>query len=575
MNKRTIIARSFGLLLALFLLLSAMPIEATTEVVTVSLEVRGSKPIITAEDQADAISVWFDETYDVSAGTTAFELTDDVLNRPEDGYEVTWLWDSFLTSLTIPGQGTNTFQVTNGVGSYWTYYLADGDDLDMPEVGADAYELEDGDRIVWLFENDASYPFGVTQEDAALPWDLVETPDEWTGFRGNTDNNGIHTLADTSQATKQLAWQTRPGEVNDWGTSNNSELLLIADHLYVANEATLYALNKSGDVVNEASLRASIGFMARPAYANGLLVVPLLGGALQAIDLATLETIWVADANQYALFAPDSEEEGASWSEYRYDLQNLATLTIQDGAVYAATVAFDEAYTAVGGYLRKVDMATGQTRWQAAVDGGFYWSGAVVMNEQVFVAGEDGYLHVFDDHTGEETTTMQLADAAIRSTIVQVDGALFLTSQDGELFKVTRNEAGNLESASVSFAVYSTSTPAVFDGLAYVGGTKDEDGTGVLAVIDVETLDIVADYEAPAAIQSSPLVVVNEDGSVFVYVTVNDAQGALYVLADETLTQAFAPEEDASNYATVSAVIADDGTIYYTNDSGYIFALVD
>lgn len=575
MNRHSIFARVGGLLLALFILISVMPVHADTDNITVTFEVRGSKTIITAEDQDDALAVWIDETHEVPVGTTAFELTEQVLNRPEDGCQVTWRWHSFLTSITVPEQGTNTFQVTNGVGSYWSFYYVDGDELMMFEVGPDEYELQDGDHIVWQFENDPTYPFGVTQEDAAEPRDLVATPDEWTSFRGDAGNNGVRTLAYASQAAKQLAWQTRPGVVNDWGTSNNSELLLIDEHIYVVNDATLYQLDKTGDVVNEVELRASMGFMGRPVYDYGLLVVPLMGGALQAIDVATLETVWVADANQWAQFAPDSDEAGASWSEYRYDLQNLSTLTIHDGAVYAASVAFDESYTAIGGCVRMVDMATGQTPWQVLVDGGFYWGGAVIVDDQVYIAGEDQYLHVIDIATGEEPESEPLTAAAVRSTLVQADGALYLTSQDGHLFKVTRNEAGRLESANVAFAVSSTSTPAVHDGLAYVGGTKDESGAGVLAVIDIETMEVVAAYEAPAAIQSSPLVVVNDDGSVYVYVTVNDEHGALYVLADGALTAAFLPEGDAANYAMSSAIMGEDGTIYYTNDSGYLFALVD
>ena len=111
---------------------------------------------------------------------------------------------------------------------------------------------------------------------------------------------------------------------------------------------------------------------------------------------------------------------------------------------------------------------------------------------------------------------------------------------------------------------------------------------GVLAVIDLDTMTATqvtkADgTELPAAIQGTPLVSM-QGGRTYVYFTYNGATasrsayasgGGVYVYraGDAQASLLYDPTDDLANYCMASVIAGPDGTLYYTNDSGHLFAL--
>jgi outer membrane protein assembly factor BamB len=108
-------------------------------------------------------------------------------------------------------------------------------------------------------------------------------------------------------------------------------------------------------------------------------------------------------------------------------------------------------------------------------------------------------------------------------------------------------------------------------GKAYIGGGK-ADYTGVLAVIDIAAMAVQTAVDAPAPVQASPLVS-TAYATPHVYYTANTMPGALYVYSGAAAGTLFTPAAADQNYCMASAVAGSDGTLYYTNDSGKLFAV--
>ena len=112
--------------------------------------------------------------------------------------------------------------------------------------------------------------------------------------------------------------------------------------------------------------------------------------------------------------------------------------------------------------------------------------------------------------------------------------------------------------------------------MAYVGGQK-ADYSGVFSIIDLSTMQIVQTAAAPADIKSAPLLSTGHAGEVYAYFTSNANPGALYAVkygSDEAEARVvFTPSGDDQNYCMASVIADENGTLYYTNDSGKLFAV--
>jgi outer membrane protein assembly factor BamB len=256
----------------------------------------------------------------------------------------------------------------------------------------------------------------------------------------------------------------------------------------------------------------------------------------------------------------------------------MTTLTFSDGFLYFGTVCVSWTDSNYGyGVYRCVDASDGTVLWTHANPGkGYYWSGAVVFGGTVIFAGDDGILTSLNKTTGAVLDTLALG-APVRATAVLDGNHALLTSKDGRLHKITLQNDGTFGGgSSVLFAAESTSTPAVADGKAYVGGSA-ADYSGVLAVIDLASMQVTHIAQTAAPVQSSPLVSVGYGAQRYVYFTANAAPGGVYVLNASAAVPAvqtlFTPEEADRNYCLASVISGGDGTLYYTNDSGKLFAV--
>ncbi len=90
----------------------------------------------------------------------------------------------------------------------------------------------------------------------------------------------------------------------------------------------------------------------------------------------------------------------------------------------------------------------------------------------------------------------------------------------------------------------------------------------------------------PFEVKSAPLVAKAADGNTYAYFTCNGAEGTwpnytsgggawVYCLETNTATKLFDATGSMANWCTKSIVMGADGTLYWTNDSGTLFALAN
>ncbi len=529
--------------------------------------------------------VWVPETevkIAAEEGMTAAALTKKVLERYgmscDDGM---WTISSKDGGMLPNGETSlGSKQDAQGNWLWWAFYINGKPSGEL----ASTYKVHPGDKIAWYFAGDG----------AELPKVDVETnpkadhPSVDVQFNGFANGGaGAITSGNTPVAKTDAAWSSSllTDKERELGATPSASTPLVVDgklyvvsassyfdpttQVYTSSLARLQLIDPAtGAVAKQIALGSTMDSACRPIYADGIIVIPLAGGYLQAVSATTLETLWVSDA---------------------FANQSLSALTISDGYVYLATVdSFDDKWSALTGTLRRVNLLTGAVAGSFTDDtAGYYWAGGVIVGDYYVVADDMGGVSVFSADLSSKVSSLAASSAGFRSTLVADGDNIYAVSKDGVLHRFAVDVAGNLsETGKVQFAGYSTSTPTISGGYAFVGGSDDY--KGVLACVNLSDLSVTkvtkADGELlPFESKSTPLVS-TRNGKTYVYFTLNGAQGDwpnytsgggvyAYCLGDEQAKLIFAPGVGFVQYCMASIVSDGAGNLYYTNDSGYLFKI--
>ena len=505
-----------------------------------------------------AFATWLEVPYTAKKGETVYQVFERALE--EGGFTFTAQdsgYGKFIDAVTSPS-GVTLASGTNAQYSGWMYYVNNISPMDS----ADSHVVEDGDRIQFLYVDDFSSDSRIDENyNITMETDLIlpDYPSDWSSFRKDSSNNGVVSAQTARTASEaSLKWAVSLKEVSDWAT-NISEPLLVNGQIFIAVGDKLRVLDAAGNVVKEGQLAEKIGFTTRLAYSKGKIMVPLDGGVVQALAADSLKTVWKSEG-------VPAGDQGSQ--------QSLTPITCSGGLVYMGTAVADWNSSYAGTYLA-LDENTGKKVWGFENHkAGYYWSGAAVVGNTVIFAGDDGILTALNAADGTVKAQLDLG-SGVRGAVTVEEGMAYAVSKNGRLHQVQLKEDGIFGAhRSVSFAAYSTGTPAAAGGKVFVGGSK-ADYTGVLAVIDQGSMEVVQTVSADAEVKSAPLVSTGYDGQTYVYYTVNKTPGAVYVLnAQSGQSEAlYTPEEALQNYCIASAVADRGGVIYYTNDSGALFAI--
>lgn len=399
------------------------------------------------------------------------------------------------------------------------------------------------------------------------------TGSDTTSYVKNEGNTSAATSAPTSSNNAALSWKKA------YGNGNYSEILTLGDSIYFASSllnadwtpktAVLHRLNSKGEETASVQLFGSIDSSAcRMAYTDGVIIIPLSNGRLQGVSATEMKTLWVSGAIA----------SGA---------QNISTITASGGMVFTGTAnSLDSSYNAATGTFFGINAITGERVWaNEETNTGFYWSGACKAGNVLLYGNDAGVLTAVDPATGKTVSTLKLS-SAIRSTVISnsAETEAYVTTNDGTLHKIPVAPNGSLsESNATLFASKSTSTATLFQGNLFVGGCA-ADYTGTLSVIDAATMQVKHSVSLPFEVKSAPLVAKAADGNTYAYFTCNGAEGKwpdytsgggawVYCLEANTATKLFDATGSMANYCTKSITMGADGTLYWTNDSGTLFAL--
>ena len=532
--------------------------------VSVSMEIIGKK--------GDKAQRWTDPSTQVFVeGTTIKDATAAYFDAL--GIESVMLNDGGywnVHSLVSPLDGTKL------TGS-WSFFV---NGVPGPQLDSD-YVVKSGDTIVWAYAAGDTVP---------NPDEVVVNPSapRPSGWKSDWDGKSNAAVENVSTPTGALAsswtfdWKAYSGSAYP----NASEPIVVNGNVYLAVNKRLLKIDaESGKVLAESNLKKAVGYTSRPIYANGLVIVPLDGGAVQALTADALTTVWVTDSVSKIA-------------------QSNSQLTVDGNYLYVGTVDVDYGKgTYNNGHLTRINILTGAVSWQHVnPDEGYYWTGATVGDDYVLVPTSAGTVEMLSKSTGDVLGSVSVGAIVNSTCVLSDDGShAYLISRDGKLHVLAISDGDSRDADAASRITEERvvdlgltgcgCVPTTYDGKLIVGG--EANGSAALAIIDLNkdfatTLITTADGSQLTAgtlggIKGAPLVSTQIDGT-YVYFTVNYGETSDFVnytsgggvyrykLGDAEASGVFSA---TGHYNCCDSPIACDakGNLYYINDSGALFKL--
>ncbi len=430
------------------------------------------------------------------------------------------------------------------------------------------------------------------QKDAAEPSEDELAPltqdvsAEWPNFRGNAYNNGIVNFdLPTSSGESQLLWAKKMGE--GWSNAVSTQLIVDGCIVFMAN-TTIYKVNmSSGAIVAQGTMCDKFNWGYTPfAYGEGKIFVSLASGKVQAFDATTLESLWVY-----------TDPVGG---------QSVSPVVYSDGYVYTGfwrSEKKDANYVCLKAEDEDRTQATEakEATWTIVNKGGFYWAGALAAGDYLVFGGDDGttaetggtsILRCVNKYKGTVASTLELSGLGDqRSAICYAPelGKIFFTTKSGYIcsasFSVSSGQLSDLSPSHVWEGAASTSTPVYYKGKLYfgVGAAFDGGSHCRFVVADASTLQTIGSAEAWGDVKSSPLLstATEDSGYLSFYFTCNRKPGGIYVAkvnndcssnADIEISEVY-DAAGCEEYCITSIIASSNGTMYYKNDSGHVFAV--
>lgn len=536
--------------------------------VSVSMEIIGKKDD-KAQRWTDPSTQVFVEGATIKDATAAYF---DALGIESEMYDMPGHWG--VHSLVSPVDGTK-------LSGAWSFFV---NGVPASQIDDD-YALKSGDSIVWAYAAGDTVPNPdevVVDPSASRPTDWKA---DWDG-KSNAAVENVSTPTGALASSWTFDWKAYSGSAYPGSACPNaSEPIVVNGNVYLAVNKRLLKIDaESGKVLAESNLKTAIGYTARPIYANGLVIVPLDGGAVQALTADSLTTVWVTDSVSKAA-------------------QSNSQLTVDGNYLYVGTVDVDfGTNTYNNGHLTRINILTGAVSWQHVnADEGYYWTGATVGDDYVLVPTSAGTVEMLSKSTGAVLGSVSVGAVVNSSCVLSADGGhAYLISRDGKLHVLAISDGDSRDADAASRITEErvvdlgltgcACAPTMLDGKLIIGG--EVNGGSALAIVDLNnnfatTLVTTADgSQLPAGlggIKGAPLVSTQADGT-YVYFTVNYGESSDYVnytsgggvyrykLGDAEASGVFSATGH-NNYCDSPIACDAQGNLYYINDSGTLFKL--
>ena len=390
------------------------------------------------------------------------------------------------------------------------------------------------------------------------------------GFRGNAYNSGVTTAkTPTTAEGSGLLWVQKSGNYAGPPMYANGAI-------YTYWENKIYKLNKNSGAVEATGTIAldpnnmwaqAFGYTYCPVtYGDGKVYVAIGGGKVQAFDADTLKEEWI-----YTNADADSGTDAYS------------PITYKDEKIY---IGFKKTWSSSAPTaFACISTNDGKEVWSSTEDGSFDWDGAAVIGDYVVYGSESGSLISRNKNTGELAKTQSVSSTQVKASVTYDNGKIYTITGDAKLtvadFDLSSGKFSNLKQIDCSqYGPNSTSTPVVYNGIAYVGVGKY--GSGKVIAVDTVGEKVLWSVDEPSYPQGSILLsnAYENDGYLYLYITYNGSPGGINVVkvkADGSDAEGYELFDAAAykNFCMSSIVVDEEGTLYYKNDSGNVFAIAN
>nr|WP_319489056.1 PQQ-binding-like beta-propeller repeat protein [uncultured Caproiciproducens sp.] len=413
---------------------------------------------------------------------------------------------------------------------------------------------------------------------------------DWPQFLGSPTASGL-TTAKTSvnAASANQIWTVKhsiTSEYNGAKYENNAcgTPIAVGSYLYMTTaDGKLLKLDAAtGKTAASAECLNIPLYFSQIAFGDGKIYVPqqtFAGVQISAFDAENLTPVWQSDAIAYG----ESAQQISSPITY-YDHRIYFGTYTQDAATYAYT----------SGVFVCMDTSTGKTAWlHENSTAGYYWNGSAVTGTAVAVSDTAGTITAYRLTDGAVVSTVT-AGGPVSSTLCIAQGRLYASVKSGYIYSAKMDAGGMIYgSTAVKSAVLGnsiTSSPVVFNNRLYVAG-GGYNATTPFSVLDAESLKTIYQISGIQS-QSSPLV------STAYAADKNKQQVSIYVTKYGTLDENYAFTKDSSSVYVISdhagqtkpsyeilftppvpqsssqsLVPSKDGSLFYFNDSGSLYAI--
>ena len=526
--------------------------------VSVSMEIIGKKDEKAQRWTDPSTRVFVEGTTIKDASASYF----DALGIESKMYDQFGYWG--VHSLVSPLDGTE-------LSGAWSFFV---NGVSGPQLDSD-YVLKSGDKIVWAYAPGDTVP----NPDEVVVDPSASRPTDWKADWSGNSNAAVENVS-TPTGALASSWTFDWKAYSGASYPNASEPIVVNGNVYLAVNKRLLKIDaESGKVLAESNLKTSIGYTTRPVYANGLVIVPLDGGAVQALTADTLTTVWITDS-----------VSGTA--------QSNSQLTVDGNYLYVGTVDVDYGKgTYNNGHLTRINILTGAVSWQHVnADEGYYWTGATVGDGFVLVPTSAGTVEMLSKSTGDVLGSVSLGALVNSTCVLSKDGKhAYVISRDGKLHVLALSGAKAKASSRISEErvvdlglTGCACMPTLYGNKLIVGG--EISGGSALAIVDLAndfatTLVSSADgVSLPAGgIKGAPLVSAQADGT-YIYFTVNYGATSDYVnytsgggvyrykMSDAQASSVY-NATGHNNYCDSPIACDAKGNLYYINDSGTLFKL--
>ena len=348
--------------------------------------------------------------------------------------------------------------------------------------------------------------------------------------------------------------------------------------LYVASGEVMYRISaETGEELQRVKMAGrSMYTVVPPTAAAGMLFMPLDGGIVQAFDLKTLESRWIyRDPLGGQALCPVVCDTGRLFVGFwngETEPANYVCLSAADGDPRRT----DEEKTAV---------------WTYEAPGGFYKAGAALISDWVIFGGEDGAagsegasrVTVLNRFSGRRAATLETrGDLRSETVYCEENGSFYIVSKAGLVYRFTcEPSTGKLTLRAVYEAPGGlTAAPVFWNGRLYTGCQSE--GGGRLLVLEADSLRLLASAEMPGYPQvqmTLSTAYAETAGEAYLYSTYNRQPGGIVMFrltpgdpAPEA-SALYTPPEECAQFCISPITVGADGTLYYKNDSGNVFAI--